>query len=249
MTLGERILKSNNKSKTTWDIINELFGKQHMTHDTKKLTIDGNNLTNQQSIADAFNKYFSFIVDKTNSHGIGIKNHGKLCAYNYLVQQGGDSPLVFTPTSTQEIISIIKSLNMKNSFGYDEISTKILKIRTNFICSPLTYIFNKSVSTGIFPERLKYSIVKPFHKKGTKTDPSNYRPISMLTAFSKVLEKVLYSRLMDYLNSNNLLNSKQFGFRKSYQRTMQYFKLTHEILNALNNKVMVGSIFFDLAKA
>ena len=143
-----------------------------MTHDIQKLTIDGNHLTNQQSIADAFIKYFSSIVDKTNSHSIGTKNHGKLSTYNCLVQQGGDSfsPLVFKPTSTQEIISIIKSLNTKNSFGYDEISTKILKISTNFICSPLTYIFNKSVSTGIFPERLKSSIVKPFHKKGTKTD-------------------------------------------------------------------------------
>ena len=56
MTLGERILKSNNNSKTTWDIINELLGKQHTTHDIQKLTIDGNYLTNQQSIADAFNK-------------------------------------------------------------------------------------------------------------------------------------------------------------------------------------------------
>jgi len=65
MTLGERILKSNNKSKTTWDIINELLWKQHMTHDIQKLTIDGNHLTNQQRIADAFNKHFSSIVDKT----------------------------------------------------------------------------------------------------------------------------------------------------------------------------------------
>ena len=114
MTLGERILKSNNKSKTTWDIINELLGKQHTTHDIQKLTIDGNHLTNQHT-ADAFNKYFSSIVDKTNSHSIGIKNHGKLSAYNYLVQQGGDSfsPLVLKPTSTQEIISIIKSLNTR----------------------------------------------------------------------------------------------------------------------------------------
>jgi len=251
MTLGERILKSNNKSKTIWDIINELLGKQQTTHDIQKLTIDGNNLTNQQSIEDAFNKYFSSIVDKTNTHSTGIKNHGKLSADNYLVQQVGDSlsPLVFKPTSTREIISIIKSLSTKNSFGYEEISTKILKISTNFICSPLTYIFNKSVYTGIFPERLKYSIVKPFHKKGTKTDPTNYRPISMLTAFSKVLEKVLYNRLLDYLNSNNLLNSQQFRFRKRLSTDDAIFKLTQEILNALNNKVMMGSIFFDLAKA
>jgi len=71
----------------------------------------------------------------------------------------------------------------------------------------------------------------------------------VLTAFSKVLEKVLYNRLMDYLNSNNLLNSQQFGFRKRLSTDDAIFKLSHEILNALNNKVIVGSIFFDLAKA
>jgi len=78
------------------------------------------------------------------NHSIGIKNHGKLSAYNYLVQQGGDSfsPLVFKPTSTQEIISIIKSLKTKNSFGYDEISTKILKIST------VEYQYNEILGTS-----------------------------------------------------------------------------------------------------
>jgi hypothetical protein len=99
-------------------------------------------------------------------------------------------------------MSIIKSIKTKNSFGYDEMGTKLLKMSANYICSPLTCIYNKSVS-GIFPETLKYSIIKPLHKKGDKTDPSNYRPISMLTSFSKVLEKALYNRLNEFLNNNN----------------------------------------------
>jgi len=82
---------------------------------------------------------------------------------------------------TKEIASIIKSFKTKNSFGCDEISTKLLKISVTYLSSPLTYICNKSISTGIFPERLKYSIIKPLYKKGDKTDPSNYRPISILT--------------------------------------------------------------------
>jgi hypothetical protein len=70
----------------------------------------------------------------------------------------------------------------------------------------------------------------------------------MLTSFSKVLEKALYNRLIEYLNINNILNSQQFGFRKGLATEDAIFKLLHEILNALNNKEMVGSIFFDLAK-
>jgi hypothetical protein len=116
--------------------------------------------------------------------------------------------MVFKSFSTQEIISIIKSLKTKNSFGYDEISTKLLKISASYICSPLTYICNKSISTGIFPERLKYSIIKPLYKKGDKTDPPNYRPISLLTAFSKVLEKALYIKLLEHINDNNILNGQ-----------------------------------------
>ena len=117
--------------------------------------------------------------------------------YKYLEQHTGD-PLTFKYASTQEITSIIKSLNTKNSTGYDEISTKILKISDDYISSPLTHIVNKSISVGIFPERLKYSIINPVYKKGDKTDPVNYRPVSLLTAFSKVLEKVLYNRLIAF---------------------------------------------------
>jgi len=79
-------------------------------------------------------------------------------------------------------------LKCKNSYGYDEIS-RILKVSTPYILSPVTYIFNKILSTGIFPDRLKYSEVKPFHKKGDKTELSNYSHISLLTSFSKIIEK------------------------------------------------------------
>ena len=139
---------------------------------------------------------------------------------------------------------VIRSFQNKNSFGCDEISTKLLKLSAKYICSPLTYICNRSVLTGIFPERLKYSTIKLLYKKGNKTDPSNYRPISLLTSFSKVIEKALYNRLIEYVNNNKILNPLQFGFRKKLATEDAIFKLTHEILIALNSGKMVGSIFF-----
>jgi len=179
MTMNKRILKSNNKTKTTSNIISELLGKQHHTQETQKLTTEGTHLTIQQDIANAFNNYFSTITDKTNSDSQENMRHGNPHTYCYFDHSAGDSyPLmVFKTFSTQEITSIIKSIKTKNSSSYDEISTKLLKISANNICSPLTYICNKSVSTGIFPERLKYSIIKPLYKKGDKTDPANYEPI------------------------------------------------------------------------
>ena len=125
----------------------------------------------------------------------------------------------------------------------------LLSVSVHCICSPLTHISNKSISTGIFPEKLKYSIMKTLFKKGGRTTPSNYRPISLLTAFSKVTEKALYNRLIDHININSLLNSQQYGFRSNLSTDNAIFNLTHENLKALNSKMTLGSIFFDLEKA
>ena len=107
-------------------------------------------------------------------------------------------------TTPKEIEKIMKLLNSKNSYGYDGIPMKILKVSTPFITS-LTYICNKSLSSGIFPSQLKLSEIKPLHEKGDRTDITNFRPISLLTPFSKILEKVIYTRLYQHINQNNIL--------------------------------------------
>ena len=90
--------------------------------------------------------------------------------------------------------------------------------------------------------------MKPLLKKGDKKDVANYRPISLLTSFSKVFEKIIYNRLLKHIETNNILVNEQFGFRISSTDKASY-KLIHEILNALNDKMMVGGIFCDLQKA
>jgi hypothetical protein len=107
---------------------------------------------------------------------------------------------------TKEIEKIIKSFQIKDLCGYDQISVRILKLSAPYIISPLNYICNKIMQYGIFPERLKYSITKPIHKKGDKTLLSNYRPISLLTSFSKVVEKIMYNKLVSHLKKT--CNSK-----------------------------------------
>ena len=99
---------------------------------------------------------------------------------------------MFKNTSPKEIEKIINSLKIQESSGYDEVSTKILKSSAPFISSPLGYICNKSMLSGTFPTRLKYAIVKPLLKKGDKENIANYRPISSLTSFSKVFERIIF---------------------------------------------------------
>jgi len=215
----------------------------------QKLTINGTQITNQQDIANTLNRYFSSVNNsESNSDKLGNVEYDNLSTYSNFEQGKGTPapPLVFKSFSTNELTQIIKSLKTKNSSGYDEINTKLLKI---YICSPVTHICNKSISTGIYPERLKFSIIKPLFKKGVRTSLSNYRPISLLTTFSKVIEKALYNRLIGHLNINSLLNPQQFGFRRNLSTDNAIFNLTHEILKALNSKMIVGSIFFDLEEA
>ena len=97
----------------------------------------------------------------------------------------------FKNTSTEEIEKIINSLKTKESSGYEEISTKILKICVPFIGSSLSYICYKSVLSGTFPTRLKYAVVKPLLKKGDRKDVANCRPITLLTPFPKDFEKII----------------------------------------------------------
>ena len=149
-------------------------------------------------------------------------------------------------TSTREIENIIKSLKPKNSSGYDGISTKLMKICPPFISSPSAHIYNKFFSTGIFPNYLKYAIVKPLFKKGNKNKISNYRPISILIYFPKILDKVTYNHLQEHLNKQGILAEEQFGFRADSTTNKTIYKLINE---TLNSKLIVGGIFFDLEKA
>jgi hypothetical protein len=91
--------------------------------------------------------------------------------------------------TTHEIEKTIRALKTKNVYGFDEISNKTIKLSCSYITSPLTHICNEILKTGIFPDRLKYAIVRPIYKKGNKQDPANYRPISLLTSFAKIIEK------------------------------------------------------------
>jgi len=148
------------------------------------------------------------------------------------------------------MIKALKALKAsKNLHGFDEISIKLLKVSASYVCSPLTHICNNSILSGIFPDCMKFSIVKPIYKKGNKMNQTNYRPISLLTSFLNVLEKALYNRITEHLNTHNLLVRNQFGFRKGTATEDAIFKLTNEILKALNNKTLAGSIFCDLEKA
>jgi hypothetical protein len=101
---------------------------------------------------------------------------------------------------------------------------------------------------GVFPDRLKYAIIKPLHKNDDRFEVSNYRPVSLLTLFSKIFETVMQRRILRHLTDYNILSNEQYGFRLGLRADNTTYKLTTEILNAMNNKLLVGGIFFVIQR-
>jgi hypothetical protein len=119
----------------------------------------------------------------------------------------------------------------------------------SLISKPLSYICNKSIQTGVFPDRLKYAIVKPLFKNGGRSNISNCRPISLLLVFSKILEKIMFCRLKQQLSINNILLMERYGFRMDWSTEQADYTLVNGILQAWNSELQVVGIFCDLDKA
>ena len=114
---------------------------------------------------------------------------------------------------------------------------------------PLTRIFNLSVSTGIVPDKLKIAKVIPIYKKDDAEKFSNYRPVSLLPCFSKILERLVFNRCVEYIDAHEILNEKQFGFRPNHSTYMAIVQLVDKVTNAVEQNETTMGIFLDLSKA
>ena len=120
----------------------------------------------------------------------------------------------FKPVTINQMCSLLLQLSGSKPTGLDKISSKVLKTAAPVISDSLTYIFNQAVTLCTFPNGWKIARVIPSFKNGQRNLPENYRPISILPALSKVMGRILYTQLYEYLSVNNLLSEHQFGFRK-----------------------------------
>ena len=157
--------------------------------------------------------------------------------------------MYFCPTNEIEIQNIISELPNKVSSGHDKINNNLLKELKFVLAKPLTDLFNKSMSQGCFPSAMKLSEVVPLHKGKSRMLPENYRPISLLVTISKVLEKLVYKRVYNYLQSNGSLYTSQYGFHSNHSTDNAVTELIGEILKNLENKKYTLTLFFDLSKA
>ena len=141
------------------------------------------------------------------------------------------------------------SLKINKSTGYDDISFNVVKNCFGVLHKPLLHIFNLFLQTGIFPDELKIARVTPLFKGGENYELGNYMPISVLSCFSKILEKIMYNRLYKYLTDISMLYKNQFGFQEGHSTKHVIVQLVDQIRNSYESKQYTLGVFVDLSKA
>src|SRR6266568_8089003 len=147
------------------------------------------------------------------------------------------------------LYNVIMSFSSRKSCGPDNINPKLIVENCQLLIKPLLHLFNRSLIQGVVPDSMKIAKVIPLFKKGDSTSPGNYRPISLLSFFSKLLEKIIFNRMYCFLSKNNSLYKYQFGFRKKHSTSLALLDVIDNCYTnmALGHKAL--GIFFDLQKA
>ena len=239
------IKQHNNSCIGLWKTLGTIISKKNKNTSINNLKIDNNKINDPVKIANTLNDFFSNIGPELASKFQDRDNN----SFMRFMGESSQQSMCMYETNPDEVQKLITKLKIKKSSGFDELSAKFLNICAPYISEPLANIFNSSIINGVYPDLLKIARVTPIYKKGAKSDPSNYRPISVLSQVNKVFEKILHNRLYKYLSKFNILYEYQFGFREGHSTTQALVEITDKIKCAIDNKKLTCGIFIDLTKA
>ena len=231
-------------SKSTWKVINEALKTKSDTSPPKHISQDGCQINDPAAIAETFNDFFVNL-----GPNLANKIPKTQTKFQSFLKDRNPQSLLFEPAAEEEIKSIVNNLNNKKSSGYDGITNFLLKSIINEILTPLTHVFNKSLLSGKVPLKMKIAKVVPIFKKGPKDMVINYRPISLLTSISKILERLVYTRTLKFLVTCNILSDNQFGFRKHHSTSHALLTFIDKVAHAIDDTLHTIGIFLDFSKA
>ena len=209
------------------------------------MVINGLECTDKKEIADSFNSFFVSIGEQNN---VNVERHTESHFRDYLTDKV-DAQFAFRSIRNSDTVRMIKNIKLSNTKGHDGISSDLLKLIGNAISKSITLIINQSLTTGIFPDRLKIAKVIPIFKKDSKKLIKNYRPISVLPVISKIFEMAIHEQLCDYFTVNGLFSTQQYGFTKNASTELAALELIDRLLNQLNARKIPINLYLDLAKA
>ena len=243
---GGKINECKGDSKKTWQIINELRGKKR--REIKPIfVINNERVTNRRVIANEFNKYFASIASNLNeAYSKDDTSVTTSPAFTDYLPGSVASSIYLQDCDCAEIKDIINEL--KNGKSSD-IPIHVIKKSSEVIAPHLVKYFNKCLQEGHFPDELKTGRISPIYKKEDEQLLENYRPVSTLPVFGKILEKLIYSRLYSFLISKGIIYENQFGFRRGHSTSHALNYSVEHIQSLISNKQHVLGVFIDLSKA
>ena len=239
MKLGETLTESRN-SKKWWGTVKSMLGKgSDDSYPAMINNIDNSFVTDNRAKAALFNSFFlshcNIDTNNANLPNVKITNN--------------DTTIDEITASEAEVLDLLKSLDPQKATGPDGISSRLLKEAGASIVSPLTKLINLSLSSSKVPSLWKKANIIPIHKKGDKDQTNNYRPISLLSITSKILERIVFKHLYNFLHTNKLLTKFQSGFITGDSTINQLAFLYHTFCEALDHKKDIRVVFCDISKA
>lgn len=232
----------------TWQLIKKVLPNSSKKNSAICIKRDDELTDDPQVLSNLFNNFFASIGNNLakvipNTEGSHRDYFNK---FNLPLPK---TSIFLHPVTPSEIVNVVSGFKSNKACGFDDVSPRVLKMVINCISHPLADIVNLSFNEGLFPDMLKLAKVVPLHKGGDNTILSNYRPVSVLSIFSKVFERLLYNRLNNYLISNKLLCDCQFGFRKQHTTSMAILQLVDKIASECDCGNITIGVFLDLSKA
>ena len=245
-----RFAQYQNNSKKIWGIINDITCRKNRDRKTiLSLKLENGSTTDDpKTIANILNEFFVNIgTDMSKKLSPALVSHE-----HYLKKfksRSQRNSFFLAPTCPAEVAKIINSFSPNKAAGPDGISAKFLKLGAPALCHILSRLVNGCYEAGIFPDPLKLARVTPIFKDGSPDDPSNYRPISIISVLSKLVEKLTYNRLYKFIESNSILCNNQFGFCSRHSTTHAITNIYERILENVDQDKHTATIYLDLSKA
>lgn len=235
------ITEAGKSHKKLWNVITQLTQSKNKTDHSP-------NLLSYHAPKDSINhinSYFASVGSDLARKIIPITTRNT----KFKHRDPPPNSFVILPTNVEEIISAIMALKTDAAPGVDNIPSLLLKRYVNILTTPITFLCNLIFQTGVFPRALKIALVKPIYKCGDKNSVDNFRPISLLPSLSKIVERLINNRLVNFLENSKILAPSQFGFRRGKSTEDAVYSLTDTIVRNLDLGIKNIGIFLDFKKA
>ena len=210
----------------------------------QKLLVNNQETTEGRDIANGLNDYFCNVGKNIQDNLPTVNGNFRDYLKNRIQQT-----FFLSPVTLQEIFKELVHMNPRKSAGPDDFTPRLLKSAAMHLCKPLFILYNKSIADASFPDIWKLAKVIPLFKKQSRHLPENYRPISLLNCFGKILERLIYNQMVKFIEKYHILYKHQYGFRKAFSTTLALINIIDQIKTSIDKGEYVIGIFLDIKKA